>query len=1003
MKLVLFIAPAALVLAAVFWLLLKNRSRRRVDRTHLEPGDSEIQPAQILPSNEGPPAIPQNARQAEHAPLTALQEAVTRQNTLAQIEATQSTEQQNPARDLARDHEEAALTDDSLGKAQPAPVPASTANPVVATGDSALAIVRQPSEPPTLDDEPQQGTPTDRARLDKEITRATTPETHRRTSGAVEPPCESTQLQNPLPTSTTRLPGEEANGRHENAPAPRVTAHGLAENEADRQPIAADETPSPRPSDEAANPKQVLETLPMEEKPTEAIEVSSAPSSSDEPKPISNRKKIIQIHTTDQPVPKPDRSKHNPVLSPRERAPKTYDPPDISECTATPTDAYDANEWPDYRKWNRALSSFFLLNCKPGATACLTITPKLLAAAWQKAEGALLTPDEASTSFSNAVGSLYRRQVLVRPQSLKILKCSSPDHMPLCTAVLGLAVLAAYTMRTEGGYSANAYYARLADLLVSHHESTDSLPLDQDEYYALWAYVRHWLQQRNGATFPLPSREDSARFYVNLALFHAPLRQVDIERLPRFFISAKYGPGEKPPIHELDAALRHWCTGRTRFTEAGSAALNDDRQPAVLAQIAHELETWDGTGQDEQGQTNANIDLHLAFPNRQPTLAYAARCPPGFPLSFNAPPRLLTSSEGGWYEPVQVPTTDGPSLTDGFTWQCESRGTAFALRRPAAKAIAFALQEQQGSALVSQNGLPIRSKSAAMCRDSLAPVAAQYLTALCGRQCTGCKPPNFPEGWTLFVGLNITNTGVPIPEHLEALSPDPAIQILCVGGLKAEGGYLKDAPPQICINGTSNDITLNDQPAMVDESGFIQNTASLLTLGPNKISTGNRNRIIALVDSDLAPRLAVYPNTSSAKKTFETVIATPTGAWHTLGPSIGDVGEPIQVRPEGNILLCKFQPLWAICCESRIRPKIVLLHDNPPPPEKLSRQNLQRLKSQKKFRKYAARWVSTIRFANHPLARIVCADGTEAPQDVRELWASYKKAAREAARHLRKR
>jgi hypothetical protein len=268
----------------------------------------------------------------------------------------------------------------------------------------------------------------------------------------------------------------------------------------------------------------------------------------EQPQFPAKRKKVIHIHPTDQTTQEPEPPKVHPAtVVPRERKARVYEPPDISEYLNPAKDAHNSDAWLEYRKWNRALSSFFLLNSHPAAAAYLTITPRLAAAAWQKAEGITLTPEEALKRFATAVGALYEREVLSQTPGLKILRCSAPDAMPLCTAFLSLAVLAAYTMRTDGGYSANAYYARLADLLVAHSSNNDSLPFDQDEYYALWAYLQNWLRQRTGAVLPLPARDESARFYVGfprrtLSTTFATTCLAELTRLPMTMQRARQGP-----------------------------------------------------------------------------------------------------------------------------------------------------------------------------------------------------------------------------------------------------------------------------------------------------------------------------------------------------------------------------------------------------------------------------------------------------------------------------
>jgi len=798
---------------------------------------------------------------------------------------------------------------------------------------------------------------------------------------------------------------------------PTPTASVAPQKESSPACVAAEpEEPSPPSAIVPANSKQdecghaVTTQQPAQEPAPRAPEPEAAVTQTPEGLEAPTKpRKVLRIRPTGDNGPKPRAPKPPAATSStRETRVRVYEPPDISEF-ASPA-AYDSPTWVQYRKWNRALTSFFLLSPASSSTACLAVTPRILAAAWQKAEGITLQPDGALDTFAHAVGALYRDEVLSHSEGLRILRSTAPDSVPLCTAFLALAVLAAYTMRTEGGYTANAYYARLADLLVCQSDDRESLPFEPDEYYALWAYLKHWVHDRQGTALPLPARQEATRFYVDLALFHVPLRQVDLERLPRFFLHAKFSPAERLPSHVLDTALRHWCEGRRPFTQAGMDAVQDERRSAVLVQITHELEIWDGTGEDEEGRTNANVEILLEFFNRQPRLSYLARCPAGFPPRFEPetqrPP--LQTATGCWYEPSLVPASDGARLASGFSWRLSSGGRSFALRRLPAKVIPLVSQEN-GSGLISRNTLLLGCKCAVMCLNELATATTQYLSEVCRRQCTPSTPEGFPDGWTLFVGVKALRCDIHPPQDLEPLAPDSSARISFIGGLRFDNAYLKDAPPTISITGleaSTNEIRIDQNRVALDDEGYVVDCAPLLTIGAHTITAGMRSRNLEIVDSDLAPILAVlHPALDGAlpKTRLSTVVAVPKGDWHIFGPEIGDIGKPKFVLLQGTIMQCGFQPLWAVCCDNRKRPTVVYLSDQPQIPRRLSRRLIMTLKTERKVRLNASRWASCIRFANHPRAQIICADGRNVPESVREAWVSFQRTAHEIARQIRQR
>lgn len=697
-----------------------------------------------------------------------------------------------------------------------------------------------------------------------------------------------------------------------------------------------------------------------------------------------------------------------PTRTPSNRTHKVFDPPDITEYINSNPAFYAPPTWDEYRKWNRAVASFFLVNSRPKCQAVLPITPRLLAAAWQKSEGETLTPDQAATALSKSVGALYAHELVPHRDGLKTLKTTAPDEIPLCTAFLSLAVLAAYSMQTEGGYSANAYYSRLLDLLLRGHAKTESLPFNQDDYYALWAYLQNWVRQKTGACLALPDRNESGKFYVDLALSHVPLRKVDVDRLSTFFLFADYGPGEKPPPYELDVALAHWCTGSQRLTKPGMEALADARRPAVISQVAHELEVWDGAARSERGQTVANVELLLEFPNRRATLALLPKCPDGFPHQLEAHGQMLLSTGGGWYQPLPIQATDGPTLQQGFIWECASPHVDLALRRPPATVIPLVTKDSQehGSALMSSSGLLLGVKCAVMCVDALAPLVEQYLSKVTGAACRPIKPQSFPHGWVLFTGIN-ARTPVTPPPGLEALSPDSTIRILCSGGLRVANAYLNGAPPTILVSGTPAarpPVSIDGNAVDLDMDGFIKDSSRILTKGSHIIKAGPKAKTIEIVQSDLAHALTVAPNLHSAGRQHKvrTRVALPPGIWQVLGARIGEIGQIHSVSRQGIIFDCPFPPVWAVCCESRRKPRVICLVPQPQEPEMPSRKLLAKITANKKIRLLAGRWACVIRFANHPRLQVADAVGKQAHPPTVHLWHAFKHSAAEVARTLRR-
>jgi hypothetical protein len=432
-------------------------------------------------------------------------------------------------------------------------------------------------------------------------------------------------------------------------------------------------------------------------------------------------------------------------------------------------------------------------------------------------------------------------------------------------------------------------------------------------------------------------------------------------------------------------------------------ALSDERRSSVLSQVAHELEAWDGIAEDEKGQTVANIELLLEFPHRRPTLTFVAKCPNGFPRTFEIDGIRLQTSSGGWYQPIPVYASDGDRLQQGFNLECTSKLTTFALRRSRAQAIAFVAKDSQehGSALTSHSGLLLGVKSAVMCVEALATSAEAYLTEACGQPCRATRPQNFPQGWVLFQGVTLRNLVAP-PPGLETLAPDSAISIFFSGGLKVGNAYLEGAPPKISVSGSTAGLFIDDNAVYLDEDGFVVESHNYLTKGIHTVRVGARTRDIEIVVSDLAHKLTVHPNapTSRRKRSFSTTIALPHGVLCVLGTGVGEVVYARLSHEEGLFFECNFQPMWAIA-HGRRNPKVLCLQSAYPKAETLSYQLRRKIGAQKKIRRLATRWASAIRMTNHPRLRIFDSAGNVDTLLLQQSWNTFKDTSNRVARFIR--
>ena len=178
---------------------------------------------------------------------------------------------------------------------------------------------------------------------------------------------------------------------------------------------------------------------------------------------------------------------------------------------------------------------------------------------------------------------MYRKRVLRHGVGLHVLRRCSPGSPPDCVAFLAGSVLAAFRMQSDGEFSGNAYYGRLADLLKCKMYGAHPVGFDPGAFESLWIYVDNWLSDTSGRRLAMPKGDVGFRRFVALPLTHVPLRSLDIEKLPAFFSRAGYQPGARAQHDQILADLKRWQRSNNMLTPLGAEALYDDRSSAVAA------------------------------------------------------------------------------------------------------------------------------------------------------------------------------------------------------------------------------------------------------------------------------------------------------------------------------------------------------------------------------------------------------------------------------------
>jgi hypothetical protein len=566
----------------------------------------------------------------------------------------------------------------------------------------------------------------------------------------------------------------------------------------------------------------------------------------------------------------------------------------------------------DYRFWNRAIAEHLLLKNAAGNDLYLTITPRILARAFAELRGSTLNGQEAQEHFANAVSASYCARVLANRARLRVLRRTGDDGLPECIAFLALTVLAAYRMHGDEEVTGLAYYLRLGELLECELSGPYPAGFDPVVFESLWFFLRDWLAQR-GCKLAVAAPEAGSRRFVGLPLAHVPLRSLDIEKLPDFFVWAGYQPSSEVTPHALADDFAGWVRARGALTSTGIAAFADARRTAILGEIRAELDSWDGTCDESVSRRSASVEILFDPVQHRPELFYAPRRPSGFPAKFDDGARVLDASDNGWYGRISIRPPDGPDLAKGFSWQTGQSGIEFALRRAPTSVISMAPGDDY-SGFMSARGLRRNVPCAVLCQEDIVKTVAEYLGHVAERLCRPLQHHDLPTGWSLFPGVSARRLAA-APAGLESLDVQANVGLIPSGGIRLGNrwSWLQGAPPSIIVTGSepSIPITIDGSVASVDENGVLSADGYLAALGAHVIQVGPMRRTVEIVEPSI--HMASPSQRKRNGASAPVMLSLPPGRWTVVGVVPGQIARAKHALRGGTIVACFFSPAWAIC------------------------------------------------------------------------------------------
>jgi hypothetical protein len=556
-------------------------------------------------------------------------------------------------------------------------------------------------------------------------------------------------------------------------------------------------------------------------------------------------------------------------------------------------------------------------------------------------------------------------------------------------------------MRADEDVVGHAYYQRLAELLGCKMAGAYPLGFDPLVFESLWHFVRDWLAAKFDSRLALPIDSGTFRRIVALPLAHVPLRCLDVERMPDFFGWASYEAGAEIAIEQLSADFTRWLRSRTVLTPTGVAAFSDARRAAVLAQVAAELRSWDGSLQESISRRSAPVEILFDPVQHRPELFYLPRRPLGFPARFDDGMRMFESSADGWYARAAISSKDGEDLANGFSWHATSAGIEFALRRPGASIISLAPSDSYSySGFMSARGLRRGVRCAVLCQEELTHIASEYLSHVTENTSAPVRHQYLPAGWSLFTGVLARRVAVP-PKGLEAVEVRSAVDLIPSGGIRLGNrwAWLHGGAPRLFVSGSDPDlqVTVDGEAVVVGEDGMLELGRCLRSVGAHVVQIGLLRKTIEIVEPSLPSNL-LERDILQSRPNAPVILTLPKGPWIVVGAVPGQVARGKYAALDNTIVTCDFKPSWAIRVGSGSGALALNVFAGVPPAPHVSYRERIAVLSNQSYRE----WTSTIYDAAVRHARIESLTSQADATAIRASWMSYARCAGNIKRAIRK-
>lgn len=497
-------------------------------------------------------------------------------------------------------------------------------------------------------------------------------------------------------------------------------------------------------------------------------------------------------------------------------------------------------DWETYARYNRAVAEVFFTEEADGLPVYLDLDDGAVA---MLAEYAEVTPEQFCDHLARAVQgvlSLSRGHIgafatINRNVNQWLIKWRQTQRTeridlepPPVLALLAVFSMAAERMGRDSAMAPNNYFGRLAQILGLRDEHEKHRVEMQYRHHVefFWNVLSIWLTGLDGIR-GLPSAVALTHRYIGLSISQALVREHDRSKLPRFFETYGFYPGQEVTPHEMQPLLDEWM--RREPPPISKNLVNIWKKQAaarerIASVVALELESWDGSGLSDAvspaqtqgsrgevrlialprsglfgaGGVELGIVARIAGSEEPRRMAIASA------VGDDKPTLDFLPGANGWYRLHRPADFEKASILDGVLALTDDAGTTIQRRprrvMPMRKDDALGLFLEAERLQLAEDGLVFAADDVARDVESvLSQVARPGFRRVDGGS------GGVPVGWVLFLdvqvlGLLSSEARAAAKSDLNVLLPSVASQLTFAEGLRLPGRlrkYSAAAPPEI--------------------------------------------------------------------------------------------------------------------------------------------------------------------------------------------------------------